>query len=173
MIDQVRSCGTCQACCIHLEIGDLGKPAGQACLHLTRKGCEGCDVYEARPPVCREFTCLWATGKLEPKSWRPDRCGLLVHLVRNEIGGFGINVVEFKAGAVERYQKLVEKALAIPCRLVTIQYRDGRRRLYSKDAVWINDLRVKNEAMPMPLETRVIDIAVAVDETAVMKIKVD
>lgn len=68
-----RECGSCQACCTWLRIDskigystrldtgeDIAKPAGQACVHLTPKGC---GIYDVRPVVCRRFLCDWRLGK--------------------------------------------------------------------------------------------------------------
>ena len=67
-----RACGSCNLCCIHLEIEsepgystllttgeDISKPSGQKCRFLTK---DGCSVYHARPLVCREFACDWLLG---------------------------------------------------------------------------------------------------------------
>jgi len=67
-----RSCATCNYCCVYLEIEskpgfstrfdtgeDLAKPANQRCSYL---GEQGCTIYEARPMVCRQFSCDWLLG---------------------------------------------------------------------------------------------------------------
>lgn len=173
MIDQTRDCGTCRACCIHLEIDDFAKPAGTPCLHLRkRNGTDGCTIYEARPATCRGFTCLWAAGKFDAKSWRPDRCGVLAHVVRNELDGFGINVVECRPGAIARNDKLVKQCQAIPCRLVTIQYLDGRRRMFSRDKTWLKNMRLESEGDPwqLPLNTQWVQIDIDRNDQASMKV---
>jgi len=74
-----RNCGSCTACCIHLpipagEVGQGAKPAGMACLHLSRRGCA---IYEQRPQLCANFGCVWHQDEIWPASWRPDQSGLL------------------------------------------------------------------------------------------------
>ncbi len=74
-----RSCGSCQLCCIELEIEskpgystrldtgeDIAKPAREECRYLGEKGCT---IYDVRPLVCREFACDWLVGQ---KGFGPD-----------------------------------------------------------------------------------------------------
>ena len=51
-----KSCGSCTMCCSVLAVTELGKPAGSACPHASKRGCA---VYAARPESCRAFECLW------------------------------------------------------------------------------------------------------------------
>ncbi|MGL6043519.1 MAG: YkgJ family cysteine cluster protein [Sandaracinobacteroides sp.] len=75
-----RTCGTCTACCVFLQIesGGIEKPAGVACRHLTE--CSGCAIYADRPQVCRSYNCLWRSVDALPEDWRPDRSGILMQL---------------------------------------------------------------------------------------------
>lgn len=162
-----RNCGSCHACCIYLTIDELQKPDYTPCPHLSHLGCK---QYEQRPATCHDFVCLWKMGRF-PQDMRPDRCGLLAHLAVNEIGGWGVNVVECTPGALNRAAGVVDECLGIDCRLVTIQYLDGRKRLYSQDSDWIRDIRTKNPKLSV-LSTSIkhVDIRVAADGTAVMRI---
>ncbi len=74
-----RECGECQACCIVTAIDkpEIQKMANSPCRHSL---CGGCDIYESRPPVCREYYCGWRRMDLFPDSWRPDRSGLFFEL---------------------------------------------------------------------------------------------
>jgi len=69
-------CGTCTACCRVFAIPSLDKPAGKWCQH-----CDigvGCKIYEQRPPICKDFKCVWLEsfdhGKGMAENLRPDRC---------------------------------------------------------------------------------------------------
>lgn len=68
-----HSCGECSLCCIYPAIEKIQfaaegmpltgrKPYGKTCAHCTSKGCS---VYEVRPPVCRNYECLWKFGLVE------------------------------------------------------------------------------------------------------------
>ena len=69
-----RACGECQECCWIPEIPELGQQAYERCHHQCKTGC---GVYNERPPVCRDFTCVWLSGQFEEKH-RPDKIGLVV-----------------------------------------------------------------------------------------------
>lgn len=75
-----RSCGTCTACCVYLQIetGGIEKPAGVPCRHLT--ACNGCGIYDDRPQLCRTYHCLWRSVDAMADEWRPDRSGILMQL---------------------------------------------------------------------------------------------
>lgn len=66
----MRQCGECSLCCKLIEITEIGKPARQWCPDWD-KG-KGCTIYENRPDVCRNFSCLWLTGEL-PEKLSPRR----------------------------------------------------------------------------------------------------
>lgn len=71
-----RSCGECTVCCTALKIAspEFRKKAHTPCRHLTR---QGCGIYAARYPVCREFLCGWRLFAEMGEAWRPDRSGVL------------------------------------------------------------------------------------------------
>jgi hypothetical protein len=73
---QGRECGDCVACCVTLEIQDpqIAKPADVFCKHCTGHGCA---IYDTRPPVCRDWYCLWRRDKNLPDNLRPDQCGVI------------------------------------------------------------------------------------------------
>lgn len=45
------------------------KPVGEWCRFCSRPGCS---VYDHRPSVCRDFSCVWLNTDLGPE-FRPDR----------------------------------------------------------------------------------------------------
>lgn len=72
-----RSCGTCTLCCDLPEIEALEKPANRLCRHAIPH--KGCSIYEDRPPLCRDFLCLWRTSETLGPAWQPDRAGLMIY----------------------------------------------------------------------------------------------
>jgi len=66
-----------------LRVDELGKRAGEDCPH--QRGEKGCAVYETRPPICRNYHCLWRQGGLEEDE-RPDATGGVVDLETVGIG---------------------------------------------------------------------------------------
>jgi hypothetical protein len=73
---QGRECGGCVACCKTLEIHDpqIAKPADTLCKHCSG---HGCGIYDTRPPVCRDWYCLWRRDQNLPDHLRPDQCGVI------------------------------------------------------------------------------------------------
>lgn len=150
-----RDCGDCHACCIHLRLDD--RPAHVRCNKLLLDG--RCSCYAERPDACRDFYCLWRLGFVS-EAMRPDKCGVLVHAARNQIGGHGINVVECEPGALDRELHLRDACKQLECRLVAFNWRDGRGSLYSRDAEWIADLRRKNPKLALPDDIDRIELTI-------------
>lgn len=78
----MRACGSCTLCCKLVPVEELGKLAGQRCLH-QRHG-KGCSIYERRPLSCREWSCMWLTGSENGKPLdlsRPDHAGYVIDTV--------------------------------------------------------------------------------------------
>jgi hypothetical protein len=63
-------------CCTALEIEELKKDAGPACVNCVKGG--GCAIYHERPQVCRDFECEWLTDRALPRPMRPDRIGTIL-----------------------------------------------------------------------------------------------
>lgn len=78
-----RSCGACSLCCTVLRVDELGKRAGDDCVH--QQGARGCGIYEDRPEICRAYQCLWRQGGLEEDE-RPDATGGIVDLETVGVG---------------------------------------------------------------------------------------
>lgn len=72
-----RECGDCTVCCIEPAIEGYGldKLTRTACIHCSTGGCA---IYADRPPVCREYHCLWRRLPFLDEAWRPDRSGVLI-----------------------------------------------------------------------------------------------
>jgi hypothetical protein len=82
-------CGNCTACCKVFSIAELAKTAGDWCKHCTIG--KGCKIYDARPPTCVEFKCLWLESQSRanprehmPAELRPDRCKVVISATTNE-----------------------------------------------------------------------------------------
>lgn len=74
-----RACGECTACCKAFHIAELDKPANVLCHHCSDTGCS---IHAARPPVCRDYFCLWRRIAAMPDGARPDRLGIIFSLVK-------------------------------------------------------------------------------------------
>lgn len=68
-------CKGCTACCTHMNIVEIGSPAGERCDHEVH---HGCGIYESRPEGCKKFICGWAQGVL-PDEWFPPNVGFFVY----------------------------------------------------------------------------------------------
>jgi hypothetical protein len=105
---------------------------------------------------------LWLAGKFRSID-RPDRSGVLAHLVANRFipGSLGVNVVECRPGALDvepTSRTIIDDCRAIPnCVLITTSYRDGRTQLYSTDQRWIAHFRTSNPTLKIPFDTSTID----------------
>jgi hypothetical protein len=62
---------------------ELKKPPGVTCEHC-RDGV-GCQIYAARPPVCRTFLCGWRNMDVLDDAWRPDRCGIIISFTNEHV----------------------------------------------------------------------------------------
>lgn len=92
-----RSCGSCSHCCTVLRVDPLAKPAGVDCVHQC--GERGCGIYATRPPICRDYRCLWLQGGLRDDE-RPDRTGGIVDLESVGIG-VRLGIREVRRGAFD------------------------------------------------------------------------
>jgi hypothetical protein len=73
-----RSCGTCTLCCKVMHIVELESPAGQWCKHCAPG--KGCKIHETRPPVCRQFFCMWMYWKHAGPHWKPEKSKMVLSL---------------------------------------------------------------------------------------------
>lgn len=73
-----RGCGTCTLCCKVMRIDELESPAGQWCQHCDPG--KGCRIHETRPPVCREFFCMWTYRKDIGPHWKPEKSKMVLAL---------------------------------------------------------------------------------------------
>jgi uncharacterized cysteine cluster protein YcgN (CxxCxxCC family) len=74
-----RSCDSCELCCVAPGITEFDKPPGVACDKLCGDAGRSCSIYASRPPVCRDFYCLWRiTETILPDWMRPAECGFML-----------------------------------------------------------------------------------------------
>jgi len=80
-------CGSCTACCLVFNVPALDKDAGKWCQHCSVG--VGCKIYEQRPTMCQDFSCLYLLSQEEgrphlPPELRPDRCRIVFSPSTNE-----------------------------------------------------------------------------------------
>jgi len=81
-----RSCDGCDLCCTAPSISELDKPPGEPCKHLCGEAGTSCSIYSSRPPVCRDFYCLWRMTDMILPSWlRPADCGFMLAFNRRDV----------------------------------------------------------------------------------------
>jgi hypothetical protein len=80
-----RGCGDCNVCCSFYSIDqpELKKPAHTLCPNWSLGG--HCAIYERRPEPCRTFFCLWRMTASLDEWWRPDRCGVAIRVVAEQV----------------------------------------------------------------------------------------
>lgn len=70
-----KQCGDCTLCCKFLSVPQLSKRMYSDCKHCVPL--EGCEIYEKRPNVCREYQCLWLQDPDLADRLKPNVCGVL------------------------------------------------------------------------------------------------
>ena len=79
-----RSCDGCTLCCKLVASPELNKPCGTWC-HLCEKGV-GCRDYDARPPSCQTFRCMWlADVEGVPVDFRPDKVKAIIVISNDKV----------------------------------------------------------------------------------------
>lgn len=104
----MRHCGSCNVCCIELEIEDpeLSKPGCSVCPNLKSNQCS---IYHNKPKQCTDFNCSWLLGYGE-EDLRPDMSGLMV-FPRMFNGGTWIVAIEVEQDGLQKgYQVAVDVA---------------------------------------------------------------
>jgi hypothetical protein len=90
-----RTCGSCTLCCIVpvIDMPEVQKLPSSVCRHCV----SGCDIYETRPEVCRNYYCGWRRLDIFDEDWRPDLSGVFVEFETNIPSQFkapfGLNLV--------------------------------------------------------------------------------
>jgi hypothetical protein len=78
----------CTLCCRLMDVDELDKPADKWCEHCQVG--TGCRIYEDRPKTCRGWSCQWLArpDRYPEEELRPDRCGFLLDITKNDRGWF-------------------------------------------------------------------------------------
>ena len=71
--EKTTICGTCTMCCKLYNIKDI-KKHGEWCPNVCTNGCK---IYEERPEVCRNYSCVYRDMKLSP-NLRPDKLKAII-----------------------------------------------------------------------------------------------
>lgn len=87
-----RSCGECNACCVHLDIDQPETIAHAAHVPCAKLCSGGCSIYKSRPMTCVVYRCLWLEG-FGGDEHRPDRFGAIFHVNNQETMGVDIAYV--------------------------------------------------------------------------------
>ena len=76
-----RTCGDCTLCCIVpvIDMPEAQKLPSSVCRHCA----SGCDIYETRPQVCRNYDCGWRQLDMFDETWRPDLSGVFIEFELN------------------------------------------------------------------------------------------
>ena len=127
-----RTCGRCHACCVHIKVDGLNKPAGVRCPHLKNgPGC--CSIYDSRPQECGVFTCAWIDGYF-PRGMRPDKSGILLEVSWiEEPRKFTILAgQETRPGAIEAAAQRIESSLPDSCVALIVPHDKGDPVVFGK-----------------------------------------
>jgi hypothetical protein len=125
----MRECGTCNACCIYPSVPEIQKPAGESCRFLS-VGCDGCQIYERRPPSCKRYACGWVEGSGRLGD-QPEKIGVLIDRRETQ---FGLVLVAraLRPGACEdrrsiKAMKCMSHELGMVCLVVSDDITDNQR----------------------------------------------
>jgi hypothetical protein len=127
VINESRSCGECTACCKVMIVPELNKPANFQCQYSN----EGCDIYDHRPPTCRDWNCLWIEGHFGDKD-RPDKTRFVSWLLpRSQSKQWDHPVIamrEIKEGStvVPAGDRAIKKLNKNGCTVLVIKKDSGR-----------------------------------------------
>ncbi len=73
----MRECGDCTLCCLLLPIPEAKSEHSQLCSHCNK----GCNIYDKRPNMCKEFNCDWLLDETIPEELRPDKCNVIFEYI--------------------------------------------------------------------------------------------
>lgn len=119
-----RECGECTACCVLPRIGSdepsfpEGKLGYTPCKHLCTNG-GGCSIYEQRPQLCQDYSCLWRVGIVDgDERRRPDNLGLMFTLDQDERDNIVVEAWELWDGAASDHPgRYVIESIALKMRV--------------------------------------------------------
>lgn len=141
-----RHCGSCHACCVHVKVVALNKPAGAPCRNLCNSGCA---IYRDRPSECAAYSCAWLDG-FGSAGMRPDKLGVLLEVGQIEWPKPLILLAghETRPGALDLAARRIEQALPPGAAAFVIRHGDseppmliGREEDCAAVAAWMEKCR--------------------------------
>ena len=80
-----RDCGSCTVCCKSpaIDSPELQKTTGVLCRHCVEGA--GCQIYQSRPQVCRDWFCGWRVLGHLADDWRPDKSDVLIDFLTEDL----------------------------------------------------------------------------------------
>ena len=78
----MRECGECTMCCLLLPIPEAKSEHSKLCSHCVLK--KGCNIYNKRPNMCKDFNCNWLLDDTIPEELRPDKCNIIFENINKE-----------------------------------------------------------------------------------------
>lgn len=71
----MKSCGGCTLCCYFMGVPIFDSPEYSYCPNCDQN--KGCKIWETRPDICRNTSCVWFVEPDIPIKYRPDQCGFM------------------------------------------------------------------------------------------------
>jgi len=85
VVNDMRNCGICTACCTAKGVAELDKPGGTACRFIAQQGQGvGCIIYADRPLSCQVYKCMWLANQID-KKLKPNECGFVLDIDRETV----------------------------------------------------------------------------------------
>jgi Fe-S-cluster containining protein len=121
--EEYRPCGDCTACCKgHLTGVAYGNEFKnhKPCVFLCQS--KKCLIYDSRPSMCINYQCAW-TQKLLPEDMKPDMCGLIVSVKKDENGEQYLEAVEIiELVPYHSYMQLNQAAKKLNVKWIKVPY---------------------------------------------------
>jgi len=124
-----RECGECHFCCDLLTPDRTRRrlPSDQPCPNYSRRN--GCAIQAHRPPTCANWHCAWRELAWLPEECRPDRCGMMLTLERDERQP-EVQYVLARAPDISTYKSLLaQDVLWSFMQRVPVRVEVGRQRI--------------------------------------------
>lgn len=124
----MSSCGECTLCCKLYAIPAINKPEHKWCKDCTPG--KGCNIYETRPEVCKEYQCLWlAFMSKDNPELRPDKIGMVFQESGIPAIGLVCHVDTPDAHNTPSGQKMIQAVMRLQ-KILLIVYKGNGHRIY-------------------------------------------
>lgn len=132
-----RSCGECNACCVHLEIDQPATIAHAPHIPCSRLCKDGCSEYQSRPMTCVAYRCMWLEG-FGGDEHRPDKVGVIFHVNSQMTMGVMLDYVaanEAVSGALEIGQpaRKIAEEMGFQIPVILTMYDGSRQQIVPLD----------------------------------------